>query len=869
MGRKIMTRTQHEEDDDEGNMSRKIIYFDPELTALKEPIGNVGGDGKENYDQKTGIRCLNISRDGTHLASGDRTGNIRIHNLHTMQEMCRIEAHDAEVLSLEYSQYYLASTSRDRLIHVFDATKEYEFLITVDDHSSSITAVKFSEVGGGKMVSCGADKTIIFRRIKPDSDGLSLPRANQIVAKTTLYDMALDVSGENIITACQDRNVRAYGVEDSKLVRVMKGSSSEDGSVVKVVLDQSGTYFATSCTDKSVSVYEFKTGELVGTLTGHSELVTGLVFSPDSQHLITVSGDSCVFVWKLPGRMVDAMKNHLSVANPDIEVRDEDENVLNVENEEFGSPPPELLGLEQVEGPSDADIYRFSVGKLPSWAKVNTVMDVSPLNPPVIRLDIQEKVPRGKWATKKPAMQFGEDDTGDVSTFHESARKALFDETDGLLDNRNDEFKVNAMDMDELRKSVRKQKYRDNLVHSEIYNHDDQDLEDEEVEVNEDDDDCGQLNNTQNEERQNEQTQEMFFKSSFASLSSPTNTKVGTLSNAWREGNTPIQLRKQFKTTISSTTIILNSSKNVKDENVVNSSSNTFKETPSELAANSPSPVNSSQAKRSFLQKACSLLEKASQDSTKELHANSRNMANDKDAPKAVVEGPKHKRSSSFMSKLGHPKSMLRGSKKEKGDSLKKRRHVPQDKTCNDVPNYMKQTLAKSKKEKVTIKGDVRLNQEQDVMDKIETSKDVAVREIEANSEESPRKSCVETTPIDVSREPLSYSLVQACSDKIQEVADQLVIVYKRVSLDDAMDDNERHELLSQLSEGAARASNSLSLLKGQDDRTQGEIATSAMHTINQYLAKQNNLHDNSKRHFQELVERLDEDAVTAVAEGK
>jgi len=724
------------------------------------------------------------------------------------------------------------------------------------------------------MVSCGADKTIIFRRIKPDSDGLSLPRANQIVAKTTLYDMVLDVSGENIITACQDRNVRVYGVEDAKLVRVLKGSSSEDGSVVKVVLDQSGTYFATSCTDKSVSVYEYKTGELVGTLTGHSELVTGLAFSPDSQYLITVSGDSCVFVWKLPGRMVDAMKTHLSVANPDIEVRcevyDEDENVLNIENEEFGSPPPELLGLEEVEGPSDADIYRFSVGKLPSWAKVNTVTGVSPQIPPVMCLDIQEKVPRGKWATKKPAMQFGEDDTGDVSTIHESARKALFDETDGLLDNRNDEFKVNAMDMDELRKSVRKQKYRDNLVHSEIYNHDDQDLEDEEVEVDEDDDDCGQLNNTQNEERQNEETQEMFFKSSFASLSSPTNTKVGTLSNAWREGNTPIQLRKQIKTTISSTTIVLNSSKEVEAGNVVNSPSNTFKETPSELPTSSPSPVNSSQAKRSFLQKACSLLEKASQDSTKELHANSKNMANDKEAPKAEVEEPKHKRSSSLMSRFGHPKNMLRGSKKEKGDSSKIRRHMPKDKTSNDVPNYMKSTLAKSKKEKVTIKGDIKLNQDQDAVavDNIETSKDVGVGEIKANGEVSPRKNFVEVTPIDTSREPISHSLVQACSDKIQEVAEQLVMVYKRVSLDDALDDNERRDLLSQLSEGAARASNSLSLLKDQDHRSQGEIATSAMNTINQYLAKQNNLHGNSKRHFQELVDSLDEDALTAVAEG-
>lgn len=31
---------------------------------------------------------------------------------------------------------------RDRLIHVFNAAKHYGFLTTLDDHSSSITAVR-------------------------------------------------------------------------------------------------------------------------------------------------------------------------------------------------------------------------------------------------------------------------------------------------------------------------------------------------------------------------------------------------------------------------------------------------------------------------------------------------------------------------------------------------------------------------------------------------------------------------------------------------------------------------------------------------------------------------------------------------------
>ena len=54
----------------------------------------------ENYYQKF---LILISSDGKHLASGDRAGNVRIHDIQFMDELCKIEAHDAEVLCLEYS----------------------------------------------------------------------------------------------------------------------------------------------------------------------------------------------------------------------------------------------------------------------------------------------------------------------------------------------------------------------------------------------------------------------------------------------------------------------------------------------------------------------------------------------------------------------------------------------------------------------------------------------------------------------------------------------------------------------------------------------------------------------------------------------
>ena len=50
-----------------------------------------------------GIRCIKVSPDGMHLASGDRQGNIRIYDLPSLECQNYKEAHDGEILSLDYS----------------------------------------------------------------------------------------------------------------------------------------------------------------------------------------------------------------------------------------------------------------------------------------------------------------------------------------------------------------------------------------------------------------------------------------------------------------------------------------------------------------------------------------------------------------------------------------------------------------------------------------------------------------------------------------------------------------------------------------------------------------------------------------------
>ncbi|XP_053836211.1 mitogen-activated protein kinase-binding protein 1 isoform X1 [Vidua macroura] len=300
----------------------KIIYVDDNTQVLLDTDYNSAGSADKAdaqvLDTKVGIRTVCVSPSGEHLASGDRIGTLRIYELQSLKEMLKVEAHDSEILCLEYSKpdtglKLLASASRDRLIHVLDAGKDYSLQQTLDEHSSSITAVKFAANDGKvRMISCGADKSIYFRTAQKTGEGVQFTRTHHIVRKTTLYDMDVDPSWKYAAIGCQDRNIRVFNISSGKQKKLYKGSQGEDGTLIKVQTDPSGLYIATSCSDKNLSIFDFYSGECVATMYGHSEIVTGMKFSNDCKHLISVSGDSCIFIWRLSSEMTINMRQRLS-----------------------------------------------------------------------------------------------------------------------------------------------------------------------------------------------------------------------------------------------------------------------------------------------------------------------------------------------------------------------------------------------------------------------------------------------------------------------------------------------------------------------------------------------------------------------------
>uniref|UniRef100_A0AAV2K7B8 MABP1/WDR62 second WD40 domain-containing protein n=1 Tax=Knipowitschia caucasica TaxID=637954 RepID=A0AAV2K7B8_KNICA len=286
-----------------------VVMVDPESTSslTTERSAEVLG-----ADSRTGIRSICVRPDGKHLASGDHSGVLRVHELSSMEQILKVGVHHAEILCLQYSRpetglRLLATAGRDRLIHLLDS--DYSLLQTLDDHSSSITALIFTVHGGRvRLISCGTDKSIYFHTAHRREGTVQFFRSHHMVTRSTLCDISVDPSGRLMAVAGQDHCLRLFDVSTGKQKKVYKSSLSGDGSLLKVQMDPSGLYVATSCSDKTISLLDLHTGECVATMSGHSEVVTALKFTNDCMHLISASGDSCVFVWRLKPELTLRMR---------------------------------------------------------------------------------------------------------------------------------------------------------------------------------------------------------------------------------------------------------------------------------------------------------------------------------------------------------------------------------------------------------------------------------------------------------------------------------------------------------------------------------------------------------------------------------
>ncbi|KAM0025938.1 putative transcription factor WD40-like family [Helianthus debilis subsp. tardiflorus] len=131
---------------------------------------------------------------------------------------CLQDVHVGEVLSLNFSvpvkkcinsvedsesYYFLASSGRDKTIHLFDVNRNFHPIARIDDHSAAVSSVKLTG-NGRKIISCGSDRSLIFHEVAGSDKDYNISDPHQQKASHgTIYDIAIDPTTETAVTVGQ------------------------------------------------------------------------------------------------------------------------------------------------------------------------------------------------------------------------------------------------------------------------------------------------------------------------------------------------------------------------------------------------------------------------------------------------------------------------------------------------------------------------------------------------------------------------------------------------------------------------------------------------------------------------------------------
>ncbi|KAL2337005.1 hypothetical protein Fmac_011451 [Flemingia macrophylla] len=346
------------------------------------------------------FRSLAVSSDGNYLAAGDCKGNLHIYNLQTPDYICFQGVHDAEILTLSFTlstldvskeiaknNYFLASGGRDCMIHLYDVKRNFDLIDSIDDHSAAVTSIKISS-NGCRILSCSADSFLVLRDVVIEDNGyrISQQHRQRALQRGTVYDMAVDLTCETVVTVGQDKKIKTFDMGARKLIRTYNHDKNF-GEPIKVIMDPSCTYVVCSFSNKSICMYDFVTGEMVAKATGHAEIVTGVIFLPDCKRIISVDGNGCIFVWKLPAplssRILERIMGKNKPLSPRSSVQPSAYCHLSFCKEEWKhskSNPEDVWSTRNKSQSRDIMIYpessireassfKFSVSRLPKWAR--------------------------------------------------------------------------------------------------------------------------------------------------------------------------------------------------------------------------------------------------------------------------------------------------------------------------------------------------------------------------------------------------------------------------------------------------------------------------------------------------------------------
>ncbi len=219
------------------------------------------------------------------------------------QPVTELKGHTDKVYSLAFSPdgKQLATAGFDNNVKLWDFTNGKE-LFNLAGHQGPVYCVAFSP-DGKLLASSSADQTI---RLWNPADGKFV---REIKGHTGIADcIAFSPDSKLLASGSADKTVRLWNPEDGKEV---KNLGAHAGTVHCIAFSPDGKLLASGGGEKDnlIKIWDVPGQKELKTLnhgektTAHDEPITGLVFLPDNNTLVSVGEDHLVRVWNVGSGM--------------------------------------------------------------------------------------------------------------------------------------------------------------------------------------------------------------------------------------------------------------------------------------------------------------------------------------------------------------------------------------------------------------------------------------------------------------------------------------------------------------------------------------------------------------------------------------
>lgn len=198
--------------------------------------------------------------DGTHIATGSRSGLCRLYELNGMKCLSTFQ-----------------TAIRD--------------LSCVSVSRNLQTLIACSRLGTAEIICLTTRSTTC--RIRGPRD--------------KIYSAAFSPSGDSVATACADGTTGIWSTRNGKILHMLAGHGEK---VYNVCFSPDGNFVATASKDQTARIWSVTSGKCIHVLSGNNAPIYELAYSPDGQRIVTAGGPYV--------RLWDAQSGRLLLTFPDV-----------------------------------------------------------------------------------------------------------------------------------------------------------------------------------------------------------------------------------------------------------------------------------------------------------------------------------------------------------------------------------------------------------------------------------------------------------------------------------------------------------------------------------------------------------------------